>query len=154
MSSRCSGESHETISADPLHRESLEAPKDGIPTWQQRSLRGRLLSTPGSARRAGIASARQLAIPHWRYDARLDQASANDWGIFYINDETFRNIISSYLVWDHPAWRFFDEDDFLDGLVHSSSVSCNECLVHAVIAFGSVSVTRSVVVQFTIDRSY
>ena len=76
--------------------------------------------------------------PRWRHDARLDRAFSNAWGVFYLEDEDFRNIICSYFVWDHPAWAFFDEDDFLDRLVASPPVSSSKCLVHAIIAFASV----------------
>jgi hypothetical protein len=75
----------------------------------------------------------------WLRDNRLYNIKAQDWNASYIDDIGFRNIICSYLVWDHPAVRPFDEDDFLDGLVGLPSDTCSEMLVHVVLAYGSVS---------------
>ena len=69
---------------------------------------------------------------------RLNQVKALDWGVTYISDEAFRNILCSYFVWDHPTWRFFDEDAFLNGLLHQPSELPSELLVHAVVAYGAV----------------
>ena len=77
-------------------------------------------------------------MPIWRYDERLDQVTAEAWGATYVDDVGFRNILSSYFVWDHQAGRPFDEDDFLDGLLGLPSVSCSELLVHSVLAYGAV----------------
>jgi hypothetical protein len=75
----------------------------------------------------------------WLIDERLYNVKARDWNVSYVDDVGFRNIICSYLVWDHPAVRPFDEDDFLDGLVGLPSETCSEILVHVVLAYGSVS---------------
>ena len=75
----------------------------------------------------------------WLLDDRLYNLKARDWNVSYVDDVGFRNIICSYLVWDHPAVRPFDEDDFLDGLTGLPSDTCSETLVHVVLAYGSVS---------------
>jgi hypothetical protein len=83
---------------------------------------------------------RRVASPSlWLRDDRLHNLKARDWDITYIDDVGFRNIIGSYLVWDHPAVRPFDENDFLDGLVGLPSDTCSVMLVHVVLAYGSVS---------------
>ncbi|KAG9696081.1 hypothetical protein KCU76_g3988, partial [Aureobasidium melanogenum] len=64
---------------------------------------------------------------------------AQDWNVTYVDDVGFRNIISSFFVWDHPSIHMFDEDDFLDGLIRLPSDTCSEVLVHAVLAYGSVN---------------
>lgn len=81
----------------------------------------------------------QVPPRNWRHDPRLDHAKASHWGVTYIEDDTFRNIICSYFVWDHPSWLLFDENAFLDGLVHRPSELPSNLLVHAVLAWGAVS---------------
>lgn len=125
-------------STDSVTSASLEDP-DHIATQSSRKLLPRKSpSAPELRHLGGLTSVSVLRPPTWRHDTRLDRAYAKDWGVSYLEDKAFRNIICSYLIWDHQAWRFFDEDDFLDGLVHAPSISCNPSLVHAVIAFGSV----------------
>lgn len=80
-----------------------------------------------------------VSPPIWLTDDRLYDAKAQDWNVSYIDDVGFRDIICSYLVWDHPALRPFDEDDFLDGLVGLPSDTCSETLVHVILAYGAVS---------------
>ncbi|KAG9666977.1 hypothetical protein KCU99_g9296, partial [Aureobasidium melanogenum] len=75
----------------------------------------------------------------WLYDDRLSCVRAHDWNVTYVDDVGFRNIISSFFVWDHPSIHMFDEDDFLDGLIRLPSDTCSEVLVHAVLAYGSVN---------------
>lgn len=56
---------------------------------------------------------RQRESPYiWLYDDRLARVQAQDWNVTYIDDVGFRNIISSFFFWDHPALYMFDEDDF------------------------------------------
>ncbi|KAM0714472.1 hypothetical protein Q7P37_010259 [Cladosporium fusiforme] len=112
------------------------APNVASPPRNDSSLR-RSPSAPNLQRIATAGPGSVLRIPAWQHDSRLGRAYAKDWGVSYVADEAFRNIICSYLTWDHQAWRFFDEDDFLEGLVHAPSVSCSRALAHAVIAFGS-----------------
>lgn len=108
------------------------------PQSAHRSLLRKSPIAPKLRHTRGLTSVSLLRIPTWQHDPRLERAYARDWGVFYLEDGAFRNIICSYLIWDHQAWRFFDEDDFLEGLVHAPSISCSPALVHAVIAFGSV----------------
>lgn len=97
----------------------------------------RVTATPT---RAPASPARYSASPLiWLVEDRLYNVKARDWNVSYVDDVGFRNIICSYLVWDHPAVRPFDENDFLDGLVGLPSDTCSKTLVHVVLAYGSVS---------------
>lgn len=72
------------------------------------------------------------------YDPRIQSAHSNDWGLTYLDDETFRNIIRCFLTWDHPSFTFFDEDLFLDQLAKGQpSELCSSLLIHAMMALGS-----------------
>jgi hypothetical protein len=126
------------MDANSLISASIGDPNYMAPQSSRRSLVRKSPSAPELRQTRGLTSVSVLRVSTWRHDSRLDRAYARDWGVFYLEDEAFRNIICSYLVWDHQAWRFFDEDDFLEGLVHEPSISCSPALVHAVIAFGSV----------------
>lgn len=127
-----------SLIADSLISASIGDSNYTAPQSSRKSMLRKSPSAPEFHHTRGLTSVSILRIPTWRADSRLDRAYARDWGVFYLEDEAFRNIICSYLIWDHQAWRFFDEDDFLEGLVHAPSISCSPALVHAVIAFGSV----------------
>jgi len=97
-------------------------------------------SAPNIQHVTGTPPRSHVASPSiWLRDKRLYNIKGRDWNVSYIDDVGFRNIICSYLVWDHPAVRPFDEDDFLDGLTGLPSDTCSELLVHTVVAYGSVS---------------
>lgn len=86
-----------------------------------------------------VIPSRHRGSPYvWLYDDRLSRVNAQDWNVTYVDDVGFRNIMSSFFVWDHPAIHMFDEDDFLDGLIKLPSDTCSEVLVHTVLAYGSV----------------
>lgn len=86
-----------------------------------------------------IIPSRHRTSPYiWLYDDRLSHVKAQDWNVTYVDDVGFRNIMSSFFVWDHPAIHMFDEDDFLDGLIKLPTDTCSEVLVHSVLAYGSV----------------
>jgi hypothetical protein len=95
--------------------------------------------TSPSTRYPASPTRRSTSPSIWLVDDRLSDIKARDWNVSYVDDVGFRNIICSYLVWDHPAVRPFDEDDFLDGLVGLPSDTCSETLVHVVLAYGSVN---------------
>jgi hypothetical protein len=105
-----------------------------------RSTRIRRSPSAPNIQQVSATPPRRVASPSlWLRDDRLHNLKARDWDITYIDDVGFRNIIGSYLVWDHPAVRPFDENDFLDGLVGLPSDTCSVMLVHVVLAYGSVS---------------
>jgi len=69
----------------------------------------------------------------------LESVKASQWDISYADDDDIFGILSSFFAWDHYSWRFFDEDLFFEGLVQGGSDFCSKVLVHAILAFGSVS---------------
>lgn len=69
----------------------------------------------------------------------LTNFHAVEWGITYADDDEILNILASFMAWDHPCRRFFDEHVFLDGLVAGGSEFCSTLLVHTVLAYGAVS---------------
>jgi hypothetical protein len=106
----------------------------------QRSTRLRRSPSAPNIQQVPATLPRRATSPSlWLRDDRLYNVTARDWNVTYIDDVGFRNIICSYLVWDHPAVRPFDENDFLDGLVGLLSDTISEMLVHVVLAYGSVS---------------
>lgn len=44
------------------------------------------------------------------------------------------------MTWDHPPWRLFDEDMFIDDLVAGRATHCSKLLVNAILAYGCVSI--------------
>ncbi|GAB7345657.1 hypothetical protein MBLNU457_3946t2 [Dothideomycetes sp. NU457] len=67
----------------------------------------------------------------------LSNFHAVEWGITYADDDEILNILASFMAWDHPCRRFFDEHVFLDGLVAGGSEFCSTLLVHTVLAYGA-----------------
>ncbi|KAL1297735.1 hypothetical protein AAFC00_006274 [Neodothiora populina] len=70
------------------------------------------------------------------YDDRLRGVKASNWTSVIIEDTCFANIISSFLIWDHPPWRLFDEDMFIEDMVTGRTNYCSRLLVNAVLAYG------------------
>ncbi|CAD0099854.1 unnamed protein product [Aureobasidium mustum] len=106
----------------------------------QKNMRIRRSPSAPNLRQVHAIPSRHRTSPYiWLYDDRLSHAKAQDWNVTYVDDVGFRNIISSFFVWDHPAIHMFDEDDFLDGLIKLPSDTCSEILVHSVLAYGSVN---------------
>ncbi|KAH0282575.1 hypothetical protein KCU62_g9631, partial [Aureobasidium sp. EXF-3399] len=91
-----------------------------------------ILNGPGAKLQASLFS-----VPVHVVDERLKHARACDWDVSYVDDQGFRNILSSYLTWDHHGHRPFDEDDFLDGLIKRPTDTCSEILVHTILAYGA-----------------
>lgn len=73
------------------------------------------------------------------YDHRLRDVRASTWTSVVVEDRVFASIISSYLTWDHPPWRLFDEDMFINDLVAGRATHCSRLLVNAILAYGCVS---------------
>jgi hypothetical protein len=82
------------------------------------------------------AAAQYINSPE--HDTRIQAAHSSDWGVTYLDDESFRNIIRCFLTWDHPSFTFFDQELFLDQLATGQpSELCSSLLVHAIMALGS-----------------
>lgn len=82
---------------------------------------------------------RAVPMKSHKRDARLIGIRAADWGVDYVNDDDFADIITSYFTWDHPHSRLFDEDLFLEGLQNPRTEFCSSLLVNAILAIATVS---------------
>lgn len=128
-----------TLPSMPDLLASLREPLSPSPPPQRSTRIRRSPSAPNLQHVHTIPSRHRTSPYIWLYDDRLSRVSAQDWNVTYVDDVGFRNIISSFFVWDHPSIHMFDEDDFLDGLIRLPSDTCSEVLVHAVLAYGSVN---------------
>ena len=81
---------------------------------------------------------RPVARSDPRSDPRLDNATTKRWGITFISDDTFRKVLTSYIVWDQPCWEIFDVDDFCEAVSGKTSELASKLLVMAVLAYGLV----------------
>lgn len=126
-------------SIDVVGIASLREPPSPSPPPRRSTRMRRSPSAPDLQHVHAISSKHRESPRIWLCDQRLHNVKAQDWRVTYVNDVGFRNIICSYLVWDHPSGRPFDEDDFLNGLDGKKSDSCSELLVHVILAYGSVS---------------
>jgi hypothetical protein len=77
--------------------------------------------------------------PVARSDSRLDEATTERWGVTFISDDTFRKVLTSYLVWDHPCWGVFDINEFCKAISGKPSELASRMLVFAVLAYALVS---------------
>jgi len=91
--------------------------------------------------------------PRLLLNHNLQDVKARAWGIEYADDDDLCGILISYFTWDHPTWRFFDEDLFLDGLVDGGSYFCSRLLLHAVMAYGSVNIHLSIDIRASMTNS-
>ena len=67
----------------------------------------------------------------------LHNVNARDWGVDYLDNDTFLDIIEYFFVWDQPTWSIMDEVSFFSGLENGGSEYCSALLVHSILAFGS-----------------
>ncbi|KAI6808850.1 hypothetical protein KC340_g18296 [Hortaea werneckii] len=70
-----------------------------------------------------------------RSDSRLDEATADRWGITCVSDTTFRKVLTSYIVWDHAYWHMFDINEFCRAVSGKPSELASSLLVTAVFAY-------------------
>lgn len=72
------------------------------------------------------------------HDCRIQNARGSDWGVTYLDDSSFRNIVRCFFTWDHPSFTLFDQNLFLDELVKGqTSEFCSSLLIHALMALAS-----------------
>ncbi|KAK6008108.1 hypothetical protein QM012_000011 [Aureobasidium pullulans] len=128
-----------TLPSMPALLASLREPLRSSSSIKRRTRMRRSPSAPNLQQVQTSTSKHRKSPNIWLYDDRLANVRAQDWNVTYVDDAGFRNIISSFFVWDHPAIHMFDEDDFLDGLIKLPSDTCSEVLVHSVLAYGSVN---------------
>jgi hypothetical protein len=128
----------------------LQYPISQIPASQWHWNRGlrRWNSVP-----SGLHVRQSLLCPPSRpYNKSFTDMHVVDWGISYIREDALlRDIIASFLVWDHPTWSIFDEEAFCDGLANGGSELVNRFLLNAVIAFGSKIHRTFVPEKMTLD---
>lgn len=119
------------------------------------------LSTPATFRpKPGSSSLDTLATKARSNDTswkrRLAGVKATDWDVDYADDNAMLEIIKCYFVWENPTLGFVDEEAFWEGLLAGGSDFCNKALVHAIVAFGAVSLlylhARRVHTQLTLVR--
>lgn len=84
------------------------------------------------------------ALPARYADARLERIRIQYWTEIPIQDDVAARIINIYLVNETSWWGDFDVDLFLDDLINFRTRFCSRLLVHALLAWSSVSVTHSV----------
>lgn len=84
------------------------------------------------------------ALPARYADARLERIRIQYWTEIPIQDDLAARIINIYLVNETSWWGDFDVDLFLDDLINFRTRFCSRLLVHALLAWSSVSVTHSI----------
>lgn len=83
---------------------------------------------------AGAAERRSQLLP--KYSLR-----ASPWTQVPISDAAFSHLISLFLTFVNPYWRFVEKDEFLTALQLGDTTSefCSKTLVHAMLSCASVS---------------
>jgi hypothetical protein len=110
---------------------------NGENTLQRKMIR----RTPSAPELAQSRKRPTIGVPRHpvaRSDPRLDNATTERWGITFISDDTFRKVLTSYIVWDQPCWEIFDIDDFCEAVSGKTSELASKLLVMAVLAYGLV----------------
>lgn len=111
--------------------------RNGENTLQRKTIR-RTPSAPELAQSRKRPTIEGSKHPVAKSDHRLENATTERWGVTYISDNDFRKVMTSYLVWDHPCWAAFDDDDFCKALSGGTSELASKLLVTAVLAFALV----------------
>ena len=110
---------------------------NGENTLQRKTIR----RTPSAPELAQSRKRPTIGVPRHSVansDPRLDDATTERWGITFISDDTFRKVLTSYIVWDQPCWEIFDIDDFCEAVSGKTSELASKLLVMAVLAYGLV----------------
>ena len=110
---------------------------NGENTLQRKTIR----RTPSAPELAQSRKRPTIGVPRHSVansDPRLDDATTERWGITFISDDTFRKVLTSYIVWDQPCWEIFDVDDFCEAVSGKTSALASKLLVMAVLAYGLV----------------
>lgn len=100
---------------------------------------GEVCNPPGPQDRPWSPRSRYGSVAEQQlYDKRLHNVRASQWTSVIIEDSLFAKIITTYLTWDHPPCRLFDEDMFIRDLVEGNATYCSRLLVNAILAYGCV----------------
>ena len=111
------------------------------PNGENTSQRKMIRRTPRAPELAQSRKRPTIGVPRHpvaRSDPRLDNATTEQWGITFISDDTFRKVLTSYIVWDQPCWEIFDIDDFCEAVSGKTSEQASKLLVVAVLAYALV----------------
>lgn len=73
----------------------------------------------------------------------LEEVRAIDWQVPYASDLSFLEMLNCYFTWENSVMGLVQEEAFWDGLRAGGSDFCNVCLVHSILALGSVSLSAS-----------
>jgi hypothetical protein len=68
----------------------------------------------------------------------LENVKAADWGVEYATDCGFLEILKCYFTWENSVIGLVHEETFWTGLAAGGSEWCNKCLVHSILAMGTV----------------
>ncbi|KAK4216924.1 hypothetical protein QBC37DRAFT_78044 [Rhypophila decipiens] len=68
------------------------------------------------------------------FDPRLAQVRASAWTKVDVCDELFRDLLSSYFIYEYPTYYVFQKDYFLEDMVHERRRFCTPLLVNSVLA--------------------
>lgn len=99
-----------------------------------------LLLAPSSAGNQGdLAIGTQRGLSSQYIDARLNHIHIRRWTDVAITDDLAARAISLYLVNDSPWLGCFDNDLFLEDLIHGETRFCSRLLVNAVLSWACVS---------------
>lgn len=72
----------------------------------------------------------------------LEEVRATDWQVSYASDLSFLEMLNCYFAWENSVMGLVQEEAFWEGLRSGGSDFCNVCLVHGIVALGSVSLSR------------
>jgi len=130
-----------------LSRTKMEILTTGVyssaiyPSGENTLQRKMIRRTPSAPKLAQSRKRPTIGVPRHpvaRSDPRLDNATTERWGITFISDDTFRKVLTSYIVWDQPCWEIFDIDDFCEAVSGKTSELASKLLVMVVLAYGLV----------------
>ncbi|KAM7189834.1 hypothetical protein V8F20_009971 [Naviculisporaceae sp. PSN 640] len=68
------------------------------------------------------------------FDPRLEQVRAAHWTKVDVCDELFRDLLSSYFLYEYPTYHVFQKDYFLEDMVHERQGYCSPLLVNAILS--------------------
>lgn len=77
------------------------------------------------------------------HDERISRVKAAQWTSVVIDDQLFRDLLSSYFIYHYPTYYAFQKDLFLNDMVNNKSRFCTPLLVNAVLALSCACLPRS-----------
>ena len=130
----------------------MELPSAAVFAWppDRWPVQQSLVGTSGSAQSALTASNHQPRSDQpvtidfsTSLDPRIQQSTCLPWTSIIEDDELFHKLLKIYFAWIHPTFSFFEQDAFLDDLVHEGEEYCTPLLVNAILCMAFVSLAPS-----------